>query len=62
MTRNLTARREYGPHDTVRGEKFGGRWVVRDDDGDFVDVHSYRAVLRDRYPHLKVDDTEENRP
>lgn len=47
-----TARREEGL--TPNGNEIGGRWVVRDRDGNFVDVDKYRNDLASRY-HGKIE-------
>jgi len=39
--------REYGL--TVDGIDIGGRWVYRNDQGDFISLHKYRNDLFDRH-------------
>lgn len=54
-TRTFIARREYGPHhDPMIGGTYGGKWVVRDETGAFVDWDQYSNDLRDRYLGLIV--------
>jgi hypothetical protein len=53
----LTARRENGPHhDLQHGGTYGNFWVVRDQDGNFVDWDQYSNDLRARYPDLTFID------
>lgn len=53
----LTARREYGPHhNQMQAKTYGGRWVVRDEAGNFVDWSQYRNDLAERYPGLVIVD------
>lgn len=53
--RKLTARRENGPHHDPRIAKtYGGKWVVRDEQGNFVDWDQYQNDLACRYPGLNI--------
>jgi hypothetical protein len=46
----LTGRREYGT--TPAGNPMGGRWVVRDAQGVYVDHDQYRNDLEPRHAKL----------
>lgn len=51
----MTARREFGAHhDQDIAKTYGGKWVVRDERGAFVDWHQYRNDLLEWYPGLKI--------
>ena len=47
FVRPFSAKREW-EGETPNGNRFGGRWVVRDAKGNFVDVDQYRNDLGPR--------------
>lgn len=49
-----TAVREYHTINPVDGEKHGGRWVVRDENGQYVDAGAYRFDLRIKWPGVEI--------
>ena len=50
----LTARRERGTINPLSNMDHGGKWVVRDAEGTWIDADKYRNDLRERYPGLTV--------
>jgi hypothetical protein len=53
----FTARRENGPHhDQDIAATYDNKWVVRDENGVFIDWDRYRHDLEDRYDRLVIQD------
>jgi hypothetical protein len=52
--KKLTARREYDTINPLSEMAHNGNWVVRDEDGTWVDADKYRNDLLDRYENLEI--------
>lgn len=50
----LTAQREVDTIHPISNMPHSNKWVVRDEDGNWVDADQYRNDLRARYPGLIV--------
>lgn len=51
----LTARREYETRNPISMMKHRGVWVVRDEDGNWIDADKYRNDLKERHENLKIE-------
>jgi hypothetical protein len=49
-----TARREYETINPLSEMAHEGKWVVRDENGDWIDADKYRHDLLDRYENLEI--------
>jgi hypothetical protein len=52
--KKLTARREYDTINPISEMAHNGNWVVRDEDGTWVDADKYRNDLLGRYENLEI--------
>jgi hypothetical protein len=52
----LVARREYDTINPLSEMAHNGNWVVRDEEGNWVDADKYRYDLLARYENLEIID------